>query len=174
MLMATVALALTGAGSAVLAAEPAAAPNPLDEIPKAMPFAQAYGAPISLTKAEALVQVAKAEAAKRGWSMSFAVLDSTATLVAFARMDGANLASASIAGEKASTAVKFRRPTRVFEDAIQKKDFKYLLSLNGVLASRGGVPLIEDGKVIGAIGCSGGTGSQDEVVCLAAAAASLK
>ncbi|MEQ1718455.1 MAG: heme-binding protein [Hyphomicrobium sp.] len=180
-------LGLSLLSGAVSAAEPAAAPanppaapapvtvpNPLDDVPEAMPFAQPYGAPISLAKALALIQGATAEASKRGWQMSFAVLDSSATPVAFARMDGANLASASIAGEKAATAVKFRRPTRVFEDAIQKKDFKYLLSLQGILASRGGLPLLEDGKVIGAIGCSGGTGSQDEAVCLAAAAAYLK
>lgn len=157
--------------AAALAAEPtpAAAPaNPLDAIPEAMPFAQPYGAPISLEKAQGLVQTAVAEAKKRGWSLSIAVVDSGATPVAFARMDGANLASAQIAGEKAATAAKFRRPTKVFEDAIQKKGFNYLVTLSGVLASRGGMPIVEDSKVVGGIGCSGGTGSQDEVVCAAA------
>lgn len=114
--------------AAAFAAEPTDAPatapaNPLDVIPEAMPFAQPYGAPISLEKAQGLVQAAVAEAKKRGWFLSIAVVDSGATPVAFARMDGANLASAQIAGEKAATAAKFRRPTRVFEDAIQKKGF---------------------------------------------------
>jgi len=153
---------------------PAAAPNPLDEIPDAMPFATPYGAPIPLAKAQALVQAAAEDAGKRGWQMTFAVVDSAGTLVSYAHMDGANLASAEIAGLKATTAVRFKRPTKAFEDGIQKKGFNYLLSLPRVLASRGGIPLIEDGKVIGAIGCSGGTGAQDEAVCVAAAKAYLK
>jgi len=152
------------------AATPAAA-NPLDEIPEAMPFAQPYGAPVGLQTAQSLVAAAVAEATKRNWQMSFSVVDWGGTPVAFARMDGANLASAEIAGLKAATAVKFRRPTKVFEGGIQGKGFNYLLSLPNVLASRGGIPLVADGKVIGAIGCSGGTGSQDEAVCLAAAGA---
>lgn len=148
---------------------PAAAPvNPLDEIPDAMPFAQPYGAPIALEKAQGYVQAANVEAKKRGWAMSIAVVDSGASPVAFARMDGANLASAEIAGLKAATAVKFRRPTKIFEGGIQGKGFNYLLSLPNVLASRGGIPIVEDGKIVGAIGCSGGTGSQDEAVCTAA------
>jgi uncharacterized protein GlcG (DUF336 family) len=102
--------------------------------------------------------------------MTVAVLDSGANLVAFLRMDGAQLASISIAEHKARTAVKYRRPTKAFEDVVQKYDFKYVLSLDDVIASRGGIPLIEDGKIIGAVGCSGGTGSQDEATCMAAAA----
>jgi uncharacterized protein GlcG (DUF336 family) len=80
------------------------------------------------------------------------------------------LASIPIAEHKARAAVKYRRPTRIFEDAVQKSDYKFILSLDDVIASRGGIPLIEDGKIIGAIGCSGGTGLQDEAVCTAAAA----
>ncbi len=110
------------------------------------------------------------EANKRGWSMNIAVADSGANLVAFLRMDGAQIASIAIAQHKARAAVKFRRATRVYEDAVQKSDFKYLLTLDDIIASRGGIPLIEDGKLVGAIGCSGGTGSQDEVVCTAGAA----
>src|SRR5271163_817832 len=87
-----------------------------------------------------------------------------------ARMDGAQIASVVVAQHKARAAASFRRPTKVFEDAIQKSDNKYVLSLDGVIASRGGIPLIEDGKLIGAIGCSGGTGSQDEAACTAGAA----
>jgi glc operon protein GlcG len=85
-------------------------------------------------------------------------------------MDGAQLASIPISEHKARAAVKFRRPTKAFEDGMQKFDYKYLLTLDDVIASRGGIPLVEDGKIIGAIGCSGGTGSQDEAVCTAAAA----
>jgi uncharacterized protein GlcG (DUF336 family) len=144
-------------------------PSGLDAVPEKMPFNEPYGTPISAQRAQSLIQAAAAEAAKRGWAMNVAVVDSGANLVAFLRMDGAQLASISIAEHKARTAARYRRPTKAFEDAVQKSDYKYLLSLDDVVASRGGIPLIEDGKLIGAIGCSGGTGSQDEVVCGTAA-----
>lgn len=142
----------------------------LDTIPDKMPFSNPYGVPIGAQRAQSLIQAASAEAVKRGWAMNIAVVDSGANLVAFLRMDGAQLASITVAEHKARTSAKFRRPTKAIEDAVQKSDYKYMLSLDDVIASRGGIPLIEDGKVIGAIGCSGGTGSQDEVVCTAAAA----
>jgi uncharacterized protein GlcG (DUF336 family) len=116
------------------------------------------------------LQAAVAEAGRRGWPLNVAVVDSGANLVAFMRMDGAQLASIPIAEHKARAAVKFRRPTRVFEDVLQTKDYKYIITLDDVIASRGGIPLIEDGKLIGAIGCSGATGAQDEFVCTAGAA----
>jgi glc operon protein GlcG len=144
--------------------------NPLDVIPDKMPFSTPYGAPISLARAEAAIAAATAEAEKRGWALNVAVVDSGASLVAFSRMDGAQLASIAIAQHKARAAVKFRRPTKVFEDAIQLKDNKYVLTLDDIIASRGGIPLIDDGKLIGAIGCSGGTGSQDEAACTVGAA----
>jgi glc operon protein GlcG len=103
-------------------------------------------------------------------AMNIAVVDSGGNLVAFLRMDNAQLASIPISEHKARAAVKYRRPTKAFEDAVQKFDFKYILTLDDVIASRGGIPLIEDGKIIGAIGCSGGTGSQDEATCTAGAA----
>jgi uncharacterized protein GlcG (DUF336 family) len=147
-----------------------APPNPLDAIPDKMPFSTPYGAPISLQRAQAAVQAAVAEASKRGWPINIAVVDSGANLVTFVRMDGAQLASIAISEHKARTAVKFRRPTRTFEDGVQKSGFTYALTLDDIVASRGGIPLVEDGRIIGAIGCSGGTGSQDEVVCTAGAA----
>ena len=146
------------------------APPNLDAVPEKMPFSTPYGAPIAAQRAYSLIQAAAEEATKKGWPMNIAVVDSGANLVAFFRMDGAQLASIQIAEHKARAAAKFRRPTKAFEDGVQKLDLKYLLSLDDVVASRGGIPLIEDGKIIGAIGCSGGTGSQDEVVCMAGAA----
>jgi len=168
LMMRAVAAASVLSGSAVCAQQ--APPSPLDAVPDKMPFSEPYGAPISAQRAQSLIQAAAAEATKKGWAMNIAVVDSGANLVAFLRMDGAQLASISIAEHKARTAAKFRRPTKAFEKGIQEADFKYLATLDDVIASRGGIPLIEDGKVIGAIGCSGGTGSQDEVVCSAAAA----
>jgi len=158
---------LTGMQSQAQQPAPAAS---LDAIPEKMPFNEPYGAPIGAQRAQALVQAAAAEATRKGWAMNIAVVDSGANLVAFLRMDGAQLASIAVAEHKARTAAKYRRPTRVFEDAVQKADFKYLMSLDDLIASRGGIPLSEDGKIIGAVGCSGGTGSQDEAVCTAAAA----
>ncbi|MGH6798333.1 MAG: GlcG/HbpS family heme-binding protein, partial [Roseiarcus sp.] len=124
----------------------------------------------SLSRAQGALAAAAGEAEKRGWALNVAIVDSGANLVAFARMDGAQLGSIAISEHKARASVKFRRPTKAFEEAIQKKDYKYQLSLDDIIASRGGIPLIEDGKLIGAIGCSGATGSQDEAACMVGAA----
>ncbi len=102
--------------------------------------------------------------------MNAAVVDSGGNLVAFQRMDGAMLASIQIAEHKARAAATFRRETKVFEDGVQLMHLNYLLAFDGIIASRGGIPLIEQGKIIGAIGCSGGTDSQDEMVSKAGAA----
>jgi glc operon protein GlcG len=144
--------------------------NPLDAVPDEMPFDLPYGLPISLGQAEAVIQAAVAEAGKRAWKMNVAIVDSGGNLVAFQRMDGAMLASIQIAEHKARAAATFRRETKVFEDGIQLMHLNYLLAFDGMIASRGGIPLIEQGKIVGAIGCSGGTDSQDEVVSKAGAA----
>jgi glc operon protein GlcG len=102
-----------------------------------------YGIPISLEQAQAVIQAAVAEAKKRDWKMNIAVADSGGNLVAFRRMDGAMLASIRIAQHKARAAVDFRRPTRVFEDGIQLMHLNYLLAFDGIIASRGGIPLID-------------------------------
>ena len=158
------------AGVANAQQTPPPPPTPFDAIPEKMPAAEPYGAPISAQRAQAAIQAAMAEATKRGWPLNIAVFDSGANLVAFVRMDGALLGSIAVSQHKARAAVKFRRPTKVFETLIQYQDNKILGTIDDVIASRGGIPLIEDGKIIGAIGCSGGTGSQDEVVCQAGAA----
>ena len=157
-------------GATATAQQAPATPYPLDAVPDKMPFSDPYGAPISLQRAKAAIDAAIEEANKRGWKLNIAVVDSGANLVAFERMDGAMLASIAIAQHKARTSAKFRRPTKVFEEGIQKNGFNYLITIDDVVASRGGIPLVEDGKIVGAIGCSGGTGSQDEVVCQAGAA----
>jgi hypothetical protein len=109
------ALALVGllAFGAAASAQQAAAPtgNPLDVIPDKMPFSTPYGAPISLARAQAAISAAMAEADKRGWAVNVAVVDSGANLVAFGRMDGAQLASIAVAEHKARASASFRRPT---------------------------------------------------------------
>ena len=144
--------------------------NPLDVVPNEIPFDVPYGLPISLDRAEAAIHAAVNEAKKRNWKMNIAVADSGGNLVAFQRMDGAMLASIQIAEHKARAAASFRRPTKVFEDGINLMHLNYLLAFDGVIASRGGIPLIEEGAIVGAIGCSGGTDSQDDIVSQAGAA----
>ena len=156
-LLPSLGLALLTAGTAH-----AQTPNPLDAVPEKMPFDLPYGAPISLDRADAAVSAAVAEARGKGWKMVCAVVDSGANLVTFKRMDGAQLASNDLAVHKARASVKYRRETKAFESGIQG-GLNYLITLDDLIASRGGIPLVEAGKLIGAIGCSGGTGSQDEV-----------
>jgi uncharacterized protein GlcG (DUF336 family) len=155
--------------TAIAVEAPATVSNPLDVIPDEIPFDVPYGLPISLDRAQAVIRAAVAEAKKRNWKMNVAVADSGGNLVAFQRMDGAMLAAIQIAEHKARAAATFRRPTKIFEDGIQLMHLNYLLAFDGVIASRGGIPLIDQGVIIGAIGCSGGTDSQDEVISEAGA-----
>ena len=141
--------------------------NPLDFVPDKIPFDTPYGPPISLDRAQAVIHAAVTEAKKRNWKMNVAV---SGNLVAFQRMDGAMLASIQIAEHKARAAATFRRETKQFEDGINLMHLNYLLAFDGIIASRGGIPLIQQGALIGAIGCSGGTDSQDEIVSKAGAA----
>jgi glc operon protein GlcG len=161
------AVGLLAGGTAYAQQQPAApaAPPNLDAVPDNMPFATPYGAPVTMERAQAAIAAAVAEANKRGWALNITVVDPNGDLVTFARMDGAQLASIAISQHKARVAARYRRPTHALEDGIQKAGFNYLLTLDDVIASRGGIPLVEGGKLIGAIGCSGGTGSQDETVC---------
>jgi uncharacterized protein GlcG (DUF336 family) len=180
MLAKTLSCAIAAAaffGSGLAAAQqPAAAfptpsaPYPLDAVPEKMPFDVPYGPAISLERAEAAIAAAIAESKKRDWKEAIAVVDSGGNLVAFQRMDGTQLASAPIAEHKARAAVMFRRDTKAFETGLQQQGFIYLLTLDGMIGARAGIPLVEGGKIIGGIGCSGGTGAQDEVVCKAGVA----
>jgi len=148
--------------------------NPLDVVPDKMPFDVPYGAPLPLERATVAINAAIAEAKKHEWKLNVAVVDSGGNLVAFQRMDGAQLASIPISEHKARAAVTFRRETKAWENAIQTNGFNYVMTLDGVIASRGGIPLVEGGRIVGGIGCSGGTGSQDEAACKAGVAALQK
>src|SRR5208282_5365701 len=97
-----------------IAIETRLTPNPLDAIPDEMPFDVPYGPPVSLDRAQAIIDAAVAEAKRRNWKMNVAVADSGGNLVAFQRMDGAMLASVQIAQHKARAAATFRRPTKAF------------------------------------------------------------
>jgi glc operon protein GlcG len=134
-------------------------------------FAQApdYGMPISTQQAKAAATAAVAEMNKNSWRMAVAVVDPAGHLVYFEKVDGTQNASIEIAMGKARAAAGFKRPTQVFADGIANNPG--MATLPGVIASPGGVPIVVDGKIIGAVGCSGGTGQQDGVACNAGAAA---
>ncbi len=142
--------------------------NPADVIPDKMPFDLPFGTPIKLEKADQVLSASIAEALKRDWKLICVISDPYGHMVAMKRMDHAQIASIDIAIHKARTAAKFRRETKLFELNIASNP--YLATLDDVIASRGGIPLVESGKLIGSIGCSGGTGSQDEAVARAGAA----
>ena len=114
-----------------------------------------------------------AEATKRNWNgLCVAVVSPSGDLVYFEKQDNCQYASVTISQHKARTSARYRRPTVVFERLLGRGPFyAYLPTLDDVIASRGGNPLVVGGKVIGAIGVSGGTGSQDDVVSLAGVAA---
>jgi uncharacterized protein GlcG (DUF336 family) len=128
----------------------------------------AYGAPITLEQAKKVMAGAEAEAKKNNWGMVITILDSGGNVVMLQRMDGTQLGSVDVARDKAWSAVAFRRPTKVFEDAIAQGGANLrLLRLTGASPIEGGIPLMADGKIIGAIGVSGGTAPQDGQVAKA-------
>lgn len=141
-----------------------------EAVPEKMPFDVPYGAPISYEKAIGAINAAAAESKKRNWKMNIAVVDPNGDLIAFQRMDGAQIASVKISQGKASTAARYRRESELFFKAFES-GHPYVATLdNTLVASPGGIPLMEGGKIVGAIGCSGGTGSQDAVICKVGAA----
>ncbi|HEY7944112.1 MAG TPA: heme-binding protein, partial [Casimicrobiaceae bacterium] len=132
-----------------------------------IPYDVPYGTPINLEIARKLVAAVEAEATHHRWKLSIAVVDTNGELVDFSRMDGAMLASVSVSQGKARTAARYRRATRDFYNVFEA-GHSYVAALDPTLvAAPGGWPLIQDGKIIGAIGCSGGTPDQDAAACKA-------
>lgn len=145
------------------------APPSAGGTPDAMPFDIPYGQSIGLEHAKQVLGAAEAEAKKRNWKMNIAVVDTNGELVHFSRMEGAQIASGPIAVGKARTSARFRRESRVFYN-VYETGHPYVSTLDPTLvASPGGFPLVEGGKLIGAVGCSGGTGDQDAATCKAGA-----
>jgi glc operon protein GlcG len=142
---------------------------PSSAIPDAMPFDVPYGTPITLEQAQKAIQAAMAEAGKRKWKMSITVVDPSGNLIAHATLDGTQWASISISQAKARTAAGLRRPSKAIADAINggSPATLSLLGLFGGGASEGGLPIIVNGKLIGAIGVSGGLAQQDGVIAKA-------
>jgi len=121
-----------------------------------------YGAAVSLENARKASIPALAEAEKNHWNMTVAIVDTGGNLVFYEKMDNTQLGSANVAIDKARCAALFKRPTKAFQDTLAAGgDGLRLLSLKGIVASEGGIPLVMDGKIVGAIGVSGGTSPQD-------------
>jgi glc operon protein GlcG len=158
---------MIAAAATVLFAATAQAEMATQPAPAAPAPAPTYGQPgINLEQATKAVEAAVAEAKKNGLLMAVAVVSNSGFLVHFSKMDQTQFASVQIAIDKAKAAAQFRRPTKVFEDRANGGS-PSVLSLHGVVASEGGVPIMRDGKVIGAMGCSGGTSQQDGQTCKA-------
>ena len=131
-----------------------------------------YGETINSEQAKKIAAAAAAEAKKNNWFMAITVVGPAGDLVYFEKMDNTQYASVTISQHKARAAATFRRPTKAFEENLAKgAEFIYQLTLDGMIGSQGGVPLVVGGKLIGAIGCSGGTGPQDLQTCTAGVAA---
>ena len=164
-----VALMMSSGAFAQVPADPS---NPNEAVPDGMTPAP-YGEPINLETAKKVAAAAVAEATKRNWgALCISVVGPSGDLVYFERADNCQFASISISQHKARTAARYRRATVVFERLLGKGAFfSYLPTLDDVIASRGGNPLMVGGKIVGAIGVSGGSGSQDDVVSLAGVAA---
>ena len=147
---------------AVAAARAQQAPSPPPTTP--------YGPPIGLEAAKKLMAAAEAEAIKNTWGMAIVILDSTGHIVMLHRLDNTQYGSIAVAEDKARSALDFRRPTKVFEDLVAQGGIGMrTLAVRGASPLEGGLPIQADGKIIGAIGVSGGTSVQDGQVAKAGA-----
>lgn len=154
------------AGAAQNAAAPAA--------PMAAPPVTPYGNSIGVEAAKRVAAAAVAEARRNTFYMAVAIVDIAGNLVYFEKMDGTQNASVTIAMDKARSAAIFRRPTKAFQDAVAQGGVGLrFLGIPGAIPVEGGIPLIEAGKIIGAIGMSGGSSEQD-AQCAQAGAAIIK
>ncbi|HYV61870.1 MAG TPA: heme-binding protein [Bryobacteraceae bacterium] len=121
-----------------------------------------YGIPISADTAKKVAAAAIAEARKNNWAMAVAVVDTGGYLVYFERMQDTQLGSVEVAIDKAKSAALFRRPTKSFQDTVAGGgEGLRILRLTGAMPVEGGIPIIVDGKLIGAVGASGGSSDQD-------------
>ena len=128
-----------------------------------------YGANVTHEQARKALAAAIADARKQNLPMAVAVVDTAGQLVAFERMDNTQTASTAIAQDKATSAAMYRRPTKAFQDVLAAGGVGLrVLTLRGANTVEGGVPIVIDGKIVGAIGVSGGTSEQDGVVAKAA------
>ena len=123
---------------------------------------QPYGFPIGLEAAKKAAAPALAEARRNNWAMAVAIVDPAGELVYFEKMDATQTGSVAVAIDKACSAARFKRPTKAFQDMLSAGgEGLRVLSLRGAVPVEGGLPIAVDGKIVGAIGVSGGTSPQD-------------
>jgi len=157
---------------AILALITFQAETAIAQTPLAPPPLTPYGLPISIENAKVAAAAAMAEATSHGWAMAIAVVDPSGFLIYFQKMTNTQNASGDLAIEKARTSALFRRPTRVFQDALAAGgDNLRVLGLTGAMPNAGGIPIVLGGHLIGAIGVSGGSVDQDAQVAQRGAAA---
>jgi glc operon protein GlcG len=148
----------------------AAAHAPPREAAPAVPPPE-YGMPLNIDQARAAAEGAMAEAKKNNWHMAITIVGPEGELIYFVKMDGTQSSSALLAQAKARTSALFRRPTKAFVDQFTAGNAAFLTFPDAArpIASEGGVPILLNGKLAGAIGVSGGTASQDGVAATAGA-----
>ena len=135
-----------------------------------MQMPDVYGLSINLETAKKIAASAITEARKNNWTMAVAVVDTGGNLVYFEKMDGTQTGSVRVAISKGRSAVLFKRPTKAFQDMVAAGgEGLRMLRLEGAVPIEGGLPLLMDGKIVGAIGVSGGTSQQDGIVAKAGA-----
>ena len=161
-----------GISSALVLGTTALAQQPAPSTPPASPGTAPvpppdYGPPITNEQAKAVAAAAFAEAKKNNWRMAFAIVGPAGELVYFEKMDGTQMASVMMAQGKARTAVMFRRPSKTFADQYAAGNTAFTTFTEQPVASEGGIPIVVSGKIIGAIGASGGTGQQDGMAAAA-------
>jgi glc operon protein GlcG len=163
------ALALSAGSAFAQAPTPAPAPAPVStaNLP--------YGPPITLDQAKRAMAASELEAAKNSWQVAITILDSGGNVIMFHRIDNAQLSATTVSEGKARTALEFKRPSKALDDAIAGGGAGLrLLALKNITPIEGGLPVVVDGKIIGAIGVSGALSSQDAQVAKAGADALTK
>jgi len=141
--------------------------------PAPSPYAIPIGPGIGLDAAKKVAAATSAEARKNKWFMAIAVVDPAGTLVYFEKADTTQNGSANVAINKARSAALYKRPTKAFQDALEKGGLGVrVLALEGAVPVDGGLPLLVDGKLVGAVGVSGDL-SEHDAQCAAAGAAAL-
>jgi uncharacterized protein GlcG (DUF336 family) len=145
-----------------------------DSHPAAGPKLPPYGPSITLAAAKRVADAALAPARAHGWTVVVAIADPGGHLVYLEKMDETQVGSVAIAESKARSSALFKRPTKMFQERLARGgDGLLVLGLVGVVPVEGGVPLLVDGKLVGALGVSGGSSAEDEA-CAAAGAAALR
>jgi glc operon protein GlcG len=163
------AIAAFSLGAPADAQQPSGEPGRSTALPAVPP--PEYGMPINIEQAKAAAEGALEEARKNNWRMAVCIVGPEGELIYFEKMDGTQSSSAILAQAKARTSALFRRPSKTFVDQFAAGNAAFLTFPDQArpIASEGGVPIILAGKLVGAIGVSGGTASQDGVAAMAGA-----